>query len=109
LFQKKGVYIIEVKYWSDDFVDQGNYFSPHEQAGRHGRLLWHVLKSWRSSPRVTSVVLSIKGNIKYDPNYKVVFVTNIDKVNDFLENRQDALSLKEVEKIVKELKGHVTR
>jgi len=106
---KKGVYIIEVKYWSDDFVDQGDYFSPHEQAGRHGRLLWHVLKSWRSSPRVTSVVLSIKGNIKYDPNYKVVFVTNIDKINDFLENRQDALSLKEVEKIVKKLKGQVTR
>jgi len=98
---KKGVYAIEVKNWSDDFVDQRNYFSPHEQAGRAGRLLWHVLKSWRSSPRVTSVVLSIKGNIKYDPKYKVVFVTNI--------NRQDTLSLKEVEKIVNKLKGQVTR
>jgi len=106
---KKGVYVIEVKNWSDDFVDQGDYFSPHEQAGRAGRLLWHVLKSWRSSPKVTSVILSIKGNIKYDPNYKVVFVTNINKINDFLENRQNALSLKEVEKIVKKLKGHVTR
>ena len=106
---KKGVYAIEVKNWSDDFVDQGNYFSPYEQAGRAGRLLWHVLKSWRSSPKVTSVILSIKGNIKYDPNYKVVFVTNINKINDFLENRQDTLSAKEVEKIVNKLKGHVTR
>ena len=106
---KKGVYVIEVKNWSDDFVDQGDYFSPHEQAGRAGRLLWHVLKSWRSSPKVTSVILSIKGNIKYDPNYKVVFVTNINKINDFLENRQDTLSAKEVERIVKKLKGQVTR
>ena len=106
---KKGVYVIEVKNWSDDFVDQGNYFSPHEQAGRAGRLLWHVLKSWRSSPKVTSVILSIKGNIQYDPKYKVVFVTNINKINNFLENRQDTLSDKEVEKIVNKLKGHVTR
>jgi len=106
---KKGVYVIEVKYWSDDSVNKQNYYSPHEQAGKQGRLLWHVLKSWRNTPRVTSVVLSIKGNIKYDPKYKEVSVTSLDKINDFLENRQDALSDKEVKRIVKKLKGHVTR
>ena len=84
-------------------------FSPHEQAGRAGRLLWHVLKSWRKAPRVTSVVLSIKGNIKYDPNYKVVFVANINNINKFLENRNNALSDKEVAKIVKKLKDSVTK
>jgi len=36
-------------------------------------------------------------------------VTNLNKINDFLENRQDALSVKQVEKIVKKLKGHVTK
>lgn len=106
---KKGVYAIEVKNWSDKYVEQQNYFSPHEQAGRAGRLLWHVLKSWRKTPRVTSVVLSIKGNIKYDPKYKVVFVSNINNINKFLENREDILSDKEVEKIVKKLKDHVTK
>lgn len=106
---KKGVYAIEVKNWSDNYVNQQNYFSPHEQAGRAGRLLWHVLKSWRKAPRVTSVVLSIKGNIKYDPKYKVVFVADIKNINQFLENREYALSDKEVKKIVKKLKGHVTR
>ena len=106
---KKGVYMIEVKNWSDSYVDQQNYFSPHEQAGRAGRLLWHVLKSWRKAPRVTSVVLSIKGNIKYDPNYKVVFVASIKNINKFLENREDVLSEKEVKKIIKKLKGHVTK
>jgi len=106
---KKGVYVIEVKNWSDKFVEQQNYFSPHEQAGRAGRLLWHVLKSWRREPRVTSVVLSIKGNIKYDPKYKVVFVANINNINIFLENRQDVLSEKQVKKIVKKLKDKVTK
>ena len=86
-----------------------NYFSPHEQVGRAGRLLWHVLKSWRKAPRVTSVVLSIKGNIKYDPKYKMVFVSSIKNINNLLEDREDTLSEKEVRKIVKKLKGHVTK
>ena len=106
---KKGVYVIEVKNWSDNYINQQNYFSPHEQAGRAGRLLWHVLKSWRKAPRVTSVVLSIKGNIKYDPKYKMVFVASIKNIDNLLENREDALSEKEVKKIVKKLKGRVTK
>ena len=106
---KKGVYAIEVKNWSDNYVAQKNYFSPHEQVGRAGRLLWHVLKSWRKAPRVTSVVLSIKGNIRYDPKYKMVFVSGIENINNLLEDREDALSEKEVGKIVKKLKGYVTK
>ena len=106
---KKGVYVIEVKNWSDNYVDQQNYFSPHEQAGRAGRLLWHVLKSWRKAPRVTSIVLSIKGNIKQDPDYRIVFVTDIENINKFLENRKDVLSEKEVHRIVHRIKKYVTK
>ena len=106
---KKGVYVIEVKNWSDSYVEKHDYFSPHEQAGRAGRLLWHVLKSWRKAPRVTSVVLSIKGNIKYDPNYKVVLVSSMQNINRLLEKRDDVLSEKEVKKYVKKIKGHVTK
>jgi len=106
---KKGIIAIEVKNWSDDYVDKRNYFSPHEQAGRAGRLLWHILKSWRKTPRVTSLVLSIKGNIKYDPKYKPVFVSSLDRINQFIENRENSLSEKDVRKYVKKLKGHVTK
>jgi len=106
---KRGVYAIEVKNWSDDSVARRDYFSPHEQAGRAGRLLWHDLKSWRSTPRVTSVVLSIRGNIKYDPKYKVVFAANPDNINRFLENRDEALSDKDVRNIVSKLKDRVTK
>jgi hypothetical protein len=106
---KKGVFVLEVKNWSDSYVKQKNYFSPHEQAGRAGRLLWHVLKSWRKAPRVTSVVLSIKGNISYDPAYKVVFVASLNNINKFLQDREEVLTEKEVKKIIKKLKGHVTK
>ncbi len=106
---KKGVYAIEVKNWSNGFIDQRSYFSPHEQAGRAGRLLWHVLKSWRRTPRVTSVVLSIRGNIRYDPKYRAVFTASADNINDFLERRGEVLSDGDVEKIVSKLKDHVAK
>lgn len=106
---KKGVYVLEVKNWSNDYVNQRNYFSPHEQAGRSGRLLWHILKSWRNTPRVTSVVLSVKGNIRYDPNYKAVFAASINNINDFLKRRNAVLTEKEVKIIIKKLKEHVTK
>ncbi len=106
---KKGVYIIEVKNWSDSYVKRQDYFSPHEQAGRAGRLLWHVLKSWRKAPKVTSIVLSIKGNIKKDPKYKVVLVSDIQDINRILEERKHVLSEKEVKRYVKKIKDHVTK
>lgn len=106
---KKGVYAIEVKNWSDEYLRRKNYFSPHEQVGRASRLLWHVLKSWRSNPRVTGVVLSIRGNIRYDKKYKMVFVTDINNINRFLEGRHDELSDREVKRIVGQLKIDVTR
>lgn len=105
---RKGVYAIEVKNWSDRYVIGGDYFSPHEQAARASRLLWHVLKSWRREPRVTGVVLSIKGNIRYDPKYAMVFVANVGNINNLLEGRRDTLSEKDVDRIVGKLKGSVT-
>ena len=106
---KNGIYVIEVKNWSDNYVKQKKDFGPHEQAGRAGRLLWNELKSWRKTPRVTSVVLSIKGNIKHDPKYKMVWVADIKNINTFLEKQKDALSEKEVQTVIKKLKDHVTK
>ena len=37
----KGVFMIEVKNWSDQFVRNGNWkFDPYEQTERAGRILW---------------------------------------------------------------------
>jgi len=63
---RRGVILIEVKNWSNKYYNQHRKISPHEQVDRAGRVLWIALKSWRSpkSPRVTSVLLSIQGNIR---------------------------------------------
>ncbi len=105
---RNGVFVVEVKNWSDDYVRRGGYFSPHEQAGRAGRLLWHVLKSWRNVPgRVTSVVLSIRGNIRYDPDHRAVFVADLGNINRLLEGGRDEISEVDVGRIVARLRGHV--
>jgi len=105
----KGVFMIEVKNWTDEFA-QGNKqdFSPYEQAGRAGLVLWITLQNVIKNIRVTNALLSIKGNLQYNEKYRLVYVSSLDSINQFLEKRQDSLNEKEVEKIVKKLKGYVT-
>ena len=47
--------------------------------------------------------------MQYNTNYRAVFVSSLEKINGFLENRQDVLSEKEVKKIIDNLKYYVTR
>ena len=101
---KRGVVMIEVKNWSTGFYKQNKKFSPHEQTDRAGRVLWIFLKSWRFNPNVKNVLLSIRGNIRYNDYYKAVFVSSLDKINDVIQNRLDSLSENDVKKIVKKLK-----
>ena len=105
----KGVFMIEVKNWTDKYADQNNKgLSPYEQAERAGRVLWITLQNKVGDIRVINVLLSIKGNLPYNQNYRSVFVSSLDTINEFLEKRQNILNEKEIEKIVKDLKGYVT-
>ena len=111
---KKGVILIEVKNWSNKFYRETNKIRPHEQVDRAARVLWIVMKSrwgWLGgkSPSVTSVILSIQGNMNYDHYYKFVNVSNLERINYFIESRKEKLSDKEVRKIVNMLRDHVTK
>jgi len=107
---KRGIILIEVKNWSTQYYNQNENLSPHEQVDRAGRVLWIALKSWRSpkNPPVTSVLLSVQGNMKYNSNYKFVSVLDLNKINFFIENRKEQFSEKEIQRIVGRLKNHVT-
>jgi|APSaa5957512535_1039671.scaffolds.fasta_scaffold14374_3 hypothetical protein len=99
----KGVFMIEVKNWSDNYVKNNTNLSPYEQTERAGRVLWILLQDVIKGTRVTNILLSIQGNMPYNQNYRSVFVSNLNKINQFLENRQDSLNEKDVNKIVKNL------
>ena len=107
----KGVFMIEVKNWSDSYA-QNNYgdgnLSPYEQTDRAGRVLWITLQNVIKNIRVTNVLLSIQGNIPYNKRYRAVFVSSLDRINQFLEKRQDSLNQKEVDELVDNLKYDVT-
>lgn len=104
----KGVYMIEVKNWSDNYVKNNYNLSPYEQTERAGRVLWIALQNVIKDVGVTNVLLSIKGNMKYNEKYRSVFVSSLLRINQFLEKRQDRLSKKDVQKLVKSLKDNVT-
>lgn len=110
IVSKRGVILLEVKNWSTQYNDKNENLSPHEQVDRAARVLRIALKSWRSpqSPAVKSVVLSVKGNMPNDTKYKLVSVSDLDKINSFLQNRKEEFSEKEVKRIVGRLKSHVT-
>lgn len=108
---KRGVVQIEVKNWSPDFSKQHKGFSPFEQTDRAGRVLWIALQDWLSpkNPPVTNVLLSIGGNLQYNSNYKYVNVKDLNNINNFIENRYEKFSDKEVKRLVGRIKGHVTK
>tara|TARA_B110000438_G_C15643200_1_gene576283 strand:+ start:123 stop:821 length:699 start_codon:yes stop_codon:yes gene_type:complete len=107
----KGIFMIEVKNWSNQFANNNsnNNFSPYEQTERAGRVLWISLQKVIKNVRVTNILLSIKGNLPYNESYRSVYVSSLDKINNFLEKRQDEFNKNEVEKIVKSLNGFVTK
>jgi len=109
VISKKGIVLMKVKKWSTQYYNQNENLSPHEQVSRAARVLRISLKSWRNpqSPKVKSVVLSVKGNTQHDPKYKFVSVINLDDLNSFLQNRKEEFSDKEVKQIVNRLKDNV--
>ena len=106
---ERGVFMIEVKNWSDKYArTETNSLSPHEQTERAGRVLWIGLQGSVKDVNVTNVLLSIKGNLEWDEDYRSVYVKSLENINQFIQGREEIYYDDEVKKIVKELKGYVT-
>jgi len=121
---RKGVFVIEVKNWSDEQVKNNEGLSPYEQVDRAGRVLYVFLESKFgknpiasfftgkgidvSGKGTTDVLVSVQNNMSYDSNYKHVLVKSVSKLNDFITDREDVFKDSEVEKIVNTLRPYVT-
>ena len=107
---ERGVFMIEVKNWTDKYArTETNSLSPHEQTERAGRVLWIGLQGSVKNVRVTNVLCTINGNLQWDDDFRSVYVTSLTKINQFIQNREEIYYEDEVKKIVKELKGYVTK
>jgi len=102
----KGVFMIEVKNWSDKYAEQNKRgLNPYEQTERAGRVLWITLQNEFGDGEfsVTNVLLSIRGNLPYSQNYRSVFISSLTGINQFLEKRQDVLDEEDIEDLVEAL------
>ena len=100
----KGVFLIEVKNWSDRYAANPSW-SPHEQTDSAGKVLWIILQDAVEGVRVTNVLLSMRGNIPYDPDYRSVWVSDPGRIANFLKNRHNALSKEDLARVLIELKN----
>ncbi|KFM20179.1 Nuclease-related domain protein [Marine Group I thaumarchaeote SCGC AAA799-P11] len=109
---KRVVAVIEVKNWSSHYYKNHYGIPPHEQVDRAGRVLWiSIQSSWFSpkKPPVSSVLLSIQGNIGYNDDYGYVSVKNLNNINYFLQNKEIQFSEKEVNRLIGRIKGDITK
>jgi len=107
---QRGVVLIEVKNWSDEYAQKHHRFSPHEQVDRAGLVLWIKLKSsWFSpkNPYVKNVLLATQGNIKYNHKYNHVSVSDLKSINYFIQGREKVFSDKEVKRVVDRIYKHI--
>ena len=100
----RGVFMIEVKNWSDRYAEKPDW-SPHEQTERAGQILWIVLKEAIDGIRVINVLLSMRGNLQYDPEYGSVRVSYPDKIVGFLTSRPDVLTQNDMARVLNRLEG----
>ena len=98
----KGVFLIEVKNWSDRYAMNPGW-SPHEQTERAGRVLWIALQNSIGEVRVTNILLSMRGNIRYDANYRSVWVSDPSRIVGFLEGKPDTLTQPDLTRILTKL------
>ena len=90
-----GIYVIEVKNWSNEYISTYGGLSPHEQVDRAGEIL-----SKRLNLPVKRIVTSIRKNINQDDNFNVS-VVNVENLLDFIGNSHPVLNPKELKKAVK--------
>ena len=53
-----GVFVLEVKRWSRQFIEQGNYFDPYQQVGRACYLCYDLLRTYGEKNRVQSILVN---------------------------------------------------
>jgi len=114
IVSKKGIQVIEVKNWTDTYIfknRENGGLEPHEQVNRAGRVMWISLKEWfqQDNPNVSSVLLSIQGNMKYDPTYRFVAVKNLITILPWIEKKKDILSENDVKRIVTKLQNYIAK
>ena len=105
-----GIFVIEVKNWSSEYLNSYNGISPHEQVDRAGLVLYIYFKkhTFLFKPRITKLLVPIRCNMEYDEKYKFVLIQNPSGVRKFIcSDNKTTLSDREINKLVSLLKWRI--
>jgi len=101
-----GVFVVEVKNWSQHFANSGKFFDPYEQVGRANYLCHCLLKEDLGIKMTVRSILAYQGHIPLQPkDSKYIKVLPIEKITGYVrwfERQTPVLSAAQVENIVKE-------
>lgn len=79
----KGIFIIEVKHWSKQFIQHEDYFSPYEQVERASKLCWFLLKDDFEKIK-TKAIIAYKEAIPQKDSNSYVKALKIPYVNQYI-------------------------
>ena len=105
-----GIFVIEVKNWSSEYLNSYDGISPHEQVDRAGRVLYIYFKkhTFLFKPRITELLVPIRHNREYDEKYKFVFIRNPSGIREFIRSdNKTTLSDRKINKLVSLLKHKI--
>jgi hypothetical protein len=78
-----GIFVIEAKSWSKEFVGNGNYFDPYQQVKRSSYLCYKLLEDKLQGVKVRSII-AYKGAIPDKPNDSFAKVLQFREVNRYI-------------------------
>ena len=104
----KGIFVLEVKNYSDFYANVHKRFTSHEQAAREARVLnYFIYSTMNKSVDVKPFVVSIQNNIMWNPDFPYVYCTCPEKLLLSLSEREYEVNSIVLEEINQYLENQV--
>ena len=100
-----GVFVLEVKRWSRQFVESGQFFDPYEQAARASYLCYDLLRWHLPGIRVRSILVNCGALPPCRDDFHVKMVT-LPQLRGYVTYfRKPVLDKEQVDRVIKILRG----
>ncbi len=101
-----GVFVVEVKHWSQQFVDSGRFFDPYEQVGRANYLCYCTLKEDLHIETKVRSILAYRGHVPpQTENSRYIKVLPLEQLLSYIrwfERQSPILTASQLNYIVRE-------
>jgi len=78
-----GIFVIETKNWSKEFLEHGDYFNPYQQVKRSSYLCYKILENRHPNIKVRNII-AYKGHIPPKPDESFAKVLPLKEVGGYI-------------------------